>query len=174
MFSLTYSSAYDPYHAVFRLLTLTKTVPLGTEHDFEALRIVDFYHCFPWLLADFSAFTKIAGFQKAKNSVVRAYPKSRFDVLPDRHMVFQRMLPSQLAARAAMLETGSLEHLEEKLRFKETTVESDTLRRALDLYFAENKELLSFLGKYLLHVPLYGSGGLKDRSGLGEFRYDVV
>ena len=174
MFSLTYSSAYDPYHTVFRLLSLARSVPFGTEHDFEALRIVDFYHCFPWLLAEFSAYTKISGFQKAKNVVVRSHPRSRFDVLPDKYMVFQRMLPSQLAARAALLETESLERLEERLRFKETAVESDTLRAALDRYSAENKELLSFLGKYLLHVPLYGSGGLKDRSGLGEFRYDVV
>ena len=174
MFSLTYSSVYDPYHAAFRFLSLARAVEPGSSHDFEAIRIVDFYHCFPWLLKDFTAYTKIAGFQRAKNAVVRAYPQSRFDVLPDRHLVYHRMLPPQLVARAALLESGALAEREEGLQFKPEIVAANTLRSALDLYERENEKLLTFLGRFLMDVPLYGASGLKDRSGLGEFRYDVV
>ncbi|WP_371922225.1 ABC-three component system middle component 5 [Thalassospira sp. GO-4] len=35
-------------------------------------------------------------------------------------------------------------------------------------------DLLNFLVSKLAIVPLLGPGGLKDRSGLGEFRYDII
>jgi hypothetical protein len=174
MFSLTYSAAYDPYHSVFRFISLFRFVDHGAPVDFESVRIADFYHSFPWLLADFSAYAKIAGFQKDKNQVVRAYPKTRFDRLPDNRLVFQRMLASQFAAKSALLKNGDWISDGEALTSTPLAAHNQPLASAVDKYCEKNTELLRFLGEKLISVPLLGPGGLKERSGLGEFRYDVI
>ena len=174
MFSLTYSAAYDPYHSIFRFIALFKHVEIGASVDFESVRIADFYQSFPWLLGDFSAYAKISGFLKEKNTIVRKYPKTRFDKLPDKRLVFRRMLASQYAARTAMAKTGSWVVTGDAVTAVAHPDFNAKLRDAIDQYCEENSELLSFLGEKLISVPLLGPGGLKDRSGLGEFRYDVI
>ncbi|MFG5380849.1 ABC-three component system middle component 5 [Yoonia sp. R2-816] len=174
MFSLTYSSAYDPYHAVFRFVALFEHVEEGSAVDFESLRIADFYHSFPWLLRDFSAYAKIPGFLKDKNAIVKKYPQTRFDRLPDKRLVFRRMLASQFAARTALVQSGSWTASEESIEAVTRPAFNSEMMEAIGRYNSENKTLLGFLGSKLISVPLFGPGGLKDRSGLGEFRYDIV
>lgn len=174
MFSLTYSSAYDPYHAVFRLLAFSRIADKAEAYPFDSFRIVDFFHCFPWMIKDFPAYTRIEGFQKFRNSVARQHSGTRFDVLPERQFVFERMMPSQYAARSVLLKEGNLVSSGDNIKIKNSSVRTETLNDALGDYCKENKDLLIFLSRYLIRVPLLGAGGLKDRSGLGEFRYDVV
>ncbi len=174
MFSLTYSKTYDPYHTVFRLLALVSAIDTPRSLSFETLRIVDFYHNFPWLLGDFRAYTKIESFQKDKNLVVRKNPKSKFEVLPDKRVVFQRMLPSQLSAKAALAGCKMFELNEDEVRILQIEHGSRKIAELIREYGNDNRDLLSFLMNKLANVPLLGPGGLKERSGLGEFRYDVV
>lgn len=174
MFSLTYTSAYDPYHTAFRFLALWDTKVGLDSVSFEVLRIVDFYHSFPWLLKDFSAYSKISGFQRDKNRMVKSYPKSKFEVLPDKYQVFQRMLPSQLSARAALTQAGMIEIKDDVIYAREGKLNSTSLHEKLEAYREQHQEFLSFLTEKLAKVPLLGPGGLKERSGLGEFRYDIV
>jgi hypothetical protein len=174
MFSLTYTAAYDPYHTTFRFLAVLDPTVNSDTVGFEVLRIVDFYHNFPWLLEDFSAYSKISGFQKDKNKIVRSYPKSKFEILPDKYQVFQRMLPSQLAARAALAKVGMIEVRDDMISAHKVEISSRTLQEKLEVYREQNQGFLSFLINKIAKVPLLGPGGLKDRSGLGEFRYDVV
>lgn len=174
MFSLTYTAAYDPYHTTFRFLAALDSTINSDTVNFEVLRIVDFYHNFPWLLRDFSAYSKISGFQKDKNKIVRNYPKSKFDVLPDKYQVFQRMLPSQLSARSALAKVGMIKVHDGMINAQEVEISSRLLQEKLEVYREHNQDFLSFLVGKLAKVPLLGPGGLKDRSGLGEFRYDVV
>lgn len=174
MFSLTYSAAYDPYHTTFRLLALMKPSVDCEIVDFEIVRIVDFYHNFPWLLRDFSAYSKIPKFQKDKNKIIKLYPKSKFEILPDKYQVFQRMRPSQLSAWAALSQFGIVEVHDNVNHVREGDFCSTALQVKIEAYRREHKELLPFLWNKLAKVPLLGPGGLKDRSGLGEFRYDVV
>ncbi|WP_126137178.1 ABC-three component system middle component 5 [Tritonibacter mobilis] len=174
MFSLTYTSAYDPYHTTFRFLTLLDPKVGLDAVCFEALRIVDFYHNFPWLLKDFSAYSKISGFQKDKNWVVRNYPKSKFEVLPDKYQVFQRMLPPHLSALAALTQLGMIEVTEDVVYTNEAKLNSTSLQKKVEEYREQHHDFISFLVGKVAKVPLFGPGGLKERSGLGEFRYDVV
>lgn len=174
MFSLTYSAPYDPYNTVFRMLALFSSTDEPKTISFDTLRIADFYHCFPWLLNEFRAYAKITGFQKDKNQIVKIYPRSAYDILPDKHLVFYRMLPSQLAARAALLDAGSIALEEDQVRLTHKEPRTTKLRDALLEYREQHKALLSFLIVKLSDVPLFGPDGLKERSGLGEFRYDVL
>lgn len=174
MFSLTYTAAYDPYHTTFRFLALLDPAINSDTISFDVLRIVDFYHNFPWLLRDFASYSKISGFKADKNRIVRSYPKSKFEVLPDKYQVFQRMLPSQLSARAALAQVGMIEVHDDMINAKVVEIRSRALQENLKIYREQKQDFLTFLVNKLANVPLLGPGGLKDRSGLGEFRYDVV
>lgn len=85
------------------------------------------------------------------------------------------MEPIQLAALSAMLS-------------KKLVVETDLpgvvqiqldmfsqrLLESVQRYVKENNELILFLSEELPKIPLAGKAGLKDRSGLKEYRYDYV
>ncbi len=50
----------------------------------------------------------------------------------------------------------------------------DDLKQAIATRNSEQKSLMEFLGSYLLNIHFEGLGGLKDRTGLMEFKYDFV
>jgi len=84
------------------------------------------------------------------------------------------MMPSQLAARAALVRAEAVKLNGEELSFGNAESIAEKIREELVSYHQQHGALLSFLKDKLCNVPLFGVGGLKDRSGLGEFRYDVV
>lgn len=174
MYSLTYTAAYDPYHTVFRMLSVASNMPENTELNFESFRIADFFHCFPWALSEMSAYTKTPEFLKHKNRVVKQNPKPRFGKFPDNRIVFERMLASQPAAKAVLDRNGVFKSNEEKWFYFSGKAIGLKLKQRVDNYSILKSDLVDFLSTKLLTVPLYGPGGLKDRSGLSEFRYDNV
>lgn len=174
MYSLTYTAAYDPYHTVFRMLGVASKIPQTTELDFESFRIADFFHCFPWLLGEMSAYTKTPQFLKQKNKIVRQNPKPKFGKFPDSRVVFERMFASQLAAKTVLENNGVFITNDDKsFHFSNDTI-GPKLKQRVDDYVLLKSDLVNFLSTKLLTVPLFGPGGLKDRSGLSEFRYDII
>ncbi|WP_210253518.1 ABC-three component system middle component 5 [Lentilitoribacter sp. Alg239-R112] len=174
MYSLTYTAAYDPYHTVFRMLGLVFNMQRDKEINIETLRIADFFHCFPWLLKEMSAYTKIPEFLKHKNMVVRLNPRPKFGKLPDSRIMFERMFASQLAAKNLLEINGIFESNDDILIYNSLDSIGVELTQRVESYATENSELLKFISSKLMLVPLQGPGGLKDRSGLSEFRYDNV
>jgi hypothetical protein len=176
MFSLTYSAAYDPYHTVFRMLALNSVIETPTSFPVETLRIIDFYHKFPWLLNDFKSTNKIPGFQKEKRSATNTIRKTRFDKIPDKYIVYQRMHSNQIASINALIKKDifHINKEEQKIIMEPQKFKRGALSERVSEYSKSNYELLRFLIKKLAIVPLLGPGGLKDRSGLGEFRYDII
>ena len=74
MFSLSYTSAYDPYHTVFRYLAL-----LISAEDFtltmRTTRVADFFLCFPWTLKDLRAPQDIPVSLGIETPLSRSTPK---------------------------------------------------------------------------------------------------
>jgi hypothetical protein len=50
----------------------------------------------------------------------------------------------------------------------------DGLSRRIEVANASQQKLLEFLFVQLDEIPFGGPGGLKDRTHLGEFRYDIT
>jgi len=175
MFSLTYTPAYDPYHAVFRCVTLLK----ATKNKCMAartLRVADFFVCFPWVIKDLRAPRGLTDFTKRKNALLRQYQPTIYDALPDARLVFERMEPMQITAISAMLGAQLITREEggvEKTCLHEQRVSQTTLAAAED-YISEHADLLAFLTEYLPQIGVFGADGIFARSGLGEHKYDVV
>lgn len=173
MISLSYIAAYDPYHAIFRMLAL-----LEADHvafPVEVVRILDFYQCFPWLLVNLRPARDIPGQVKAHNQIKKKYQPSSYQITPDDAVLFKRMRSSQLAALNSLAANGYID----ADNFKESVVQrtmkplpaklSDRVRR----YVLDHTDLLAFL-RSVSAVSLFGKDGLKERSGLEEYRYDNV
>lgn len=173
MISLSYIAAYDPYHAIFRTCAL-----LGDGEDewsIDALRIMDFYTCFPWLLVDLRPARNVEGQVKAFNRVTKRYQPSTYQIAPESSVLFGRMRPAQLAALNSLAANGYID----ADRFR-NSVAKRTRRplpakvdAAVTKFISDNDDLITLL-RSLGAMSLFGDGGLKERSGLQEYRYDHV
>ena len=172
--SVTYVAAYDPYHAVFRILVMM-SLEDGLAVDVEAARILDFYICYPWLVGGFKAAKDVAGQIKATNAVKRKNAPSAYQVAPDPGLIFKRMRPSQLAAVSSLASKGLVDRDSLALGLLRRTPKlvPQKLSEAVSRERADKPELYTFIGS-ILNMPLKGVAGLKSRSGLEEFRYDTV
>lgn len=176
MLNISYSAAYDPYHTAFRFLNILSAAP-QVRLNFDWLRIADFYFCFPERLSDFSPPRKVTGMQGRLNRYVKSLPDVHYAALPESSEIFQRMAIIQDTALSALCRERFVSlSLSGNQRF--VTLDRENLSVPLRLRVDENiqrkSELLDFLTKDFLEIELLGPGGLKDRSGLGEFQYDTI
>lgn len=175
MFSLTYTPAYDPYHAVFRHIAILKS---ANDRCMAArtLRVADFFVCFPWVIKELRAPRSITGFAKNRNALLKKYQPSAYDSLPDPRVVFERMEPMQITAVSAMLGARLITRDEggaENTCLQEDRI-SDRMMMAADDFLSEHGDLLRFLTGNLTQISVFGDDGIFSRSGLGEYKYDVV
>lgn len=175
MFSLAYTPSYDPYHTVFRFLTLLSSAK-EYRLKYRVLRTADFFLCFPWSLKDFRAPRQIQGFAQTRNRLVRKYPKGSYDAFPSARIVFERMEIIQAAATSALAGSGMI--AESSLEDGQLTLQSACIPEPLMSYVQSSteqmRELIEFLAIELAKIDEFGDNGIYDRSGLGEHSYDVV
>ena len=175
MFSLTYTPAYDPYHAVFRYVALLKSTDTRCMAA-RTLRVADFFVCFPWVIKELRAPRGLSGFIKRRNALLKVYQPSEYDSLPNPRVVFERMEPMQITAVSAMLGTKLITRQEggtENTWLQEDQI-SKAMASSIDNFITEHGELLNFLTESLTKIGVFGGDGIFSRSGLGEFKYDVV
>lgn len=173
MFTLSYSAAYDPYHAIFRMISVLAAAP-QRKLEIHKLRVADFYICFPWLLRNLKPTTKIPQFVRKKNLLSQKYTPTTYDSVPSSSILFSRMEPFQIAAISALLANNIAEKNDVLEIALLERLPDLTLAARVDAYTAKNAELLSFVTDELAQLSYFGPGGLKDRADLGEFRYDNV
>lgn len=171
MINITYLPSLDPYHAIFRLLTLFPE-PTPNPVSIETARVLDFYVCFPFLISEFRPARE---FLRAHNQLKKRYVRNEYQVTPKSATLFQKMRPVQGAAfntlqaygfiDAAAFRTGSV--------LRTTKTLSPGVSAQVRSFRAEHAQLVDFLGD-LMSFPLLGPSGLKARTGLEEFRYDDV
>lgn len=166
---LIYHPAYDAYHCVFRMLTITDQHRLL---EFSKLRILDFYLCFPAEIASVQLpqeHIEIKKFAKAAKNPYRG-PVSV-------QRAFRELDSIQSAAARLLALSGifSPTELEENGKIVRT---GGNLPEELKASIANSTEKLDSVQKYIVSklaaLPLQGIGGLKQRTGLMEHRYDTV
>jgi len=176
MLNISYSASYDPYHTAFRFLELLRSGACETI-DYDWLKIADFYLCFPQRLSEFRAPRNISGLKKRINGLVKVLPDVHYAALPDSNVIFDRMSVVQDTALSTLskqeIVTLSLLGNRRYISLQEAKIPQplvEVLQAAAD----NQEELLKILSDDFLQIKILGPGGLKDRSGLGEFRYDTV
>lgn len=173
MTQLTYNEAFDPYHAVFRVLRLHTACDFSARLPFDTLRILDFYLLFPFRLQAIRLFSNDTGWRKISKSYEGQAP---YGTMPEDNSLFARMEPFQRAAAASLVHSGYLSadawDLNE-VQFTAEKLSATVMARCAELN-TRMADIVDILCQIKGRYPLGGRGGLKDRSGLLEYRYDSV
>lgn len=165
---LIYHPAYDAFHCVFRtlmIMTLCKVI------ETDKLRILDFYLCFPSEVKDIRLPRGCGEARRLARSVANDYHGP-----VNKKLVFRDMEHIQLASFrtiAASRLVDATEYETGLMRRTEIDVPSE-LNIALQKATMEQKAALDFIIGTLAEIPLLGNNGLKHRTGLMEYRYDVA
>ncbi len=160
--TLIYHQANDLYHYLFRILRILNC--LQGEIDFNLVKLIDFYCMFPTLI------------ETIQMDPIRPL-KKEVKELDDRYMHVANK--KRQFANMNVLYNQAAELL---LQLEVVQKRSNVLTLSKN---SPHPELLEFAGKHAINplsqkiievfvtVRLEGKGGLKDRSGIMEFRYDV-
>ncbi|MFT3671558.1 ABC-three component system middle component 5 [Aestuariivirga sp.] len=175
MTAITYTAAFDPFHAIFRMLCLFEyDSKLSLQTD--QVRIMDFYVCFPQFLDSFEAAREMTGFVKLKNSVMRRFDdKDPYSRLPSPRQLFRRMEPTQMAAINTLSSSGIVEvsGLPVPLVSRADFTIPEKLRSEVHRFLKLNADLMAAVN-LMAGLRVTGPSGLKRRSRLEEYRYDAV
>jgi hypothetical protein len=173
MTQLTYNEAFDPYHTAFRFIRLNVACQLHNRMPFDALRILDFYLLFPFRLQAVRLHSEDTGWRKISRSYEDRAP---YGEMPDDNSIFARMELFQRAAAASLVQSGHLSaQAWETYEVAFTAVELPTLLTArCSALNARMADVMNILCQIKARYTLGGRDGLKDRTGLLEYRYDSV
>jgi ABC-three component (ABC-3C) system Middle Component 5 len=173
MIQLTFQPAFDPFHAVYRLLRLRPTIaehgPLHQDH----VRILDFYLLFPFRVAGIRLMPKHRSYKRLATAYAAAKP---YGDQPDDQILFSRIQPMQVAALETLASRSLIDPGELEVGLVAATdlpVPPEVAKRA-ERANERDGDLIDFLGTLASEYPLTGGDGVKARTGLLEHRYDAV
>jgi hypothetical protein len=165
---LIYHPAFDAYHCIFRMLAIT------SEHrvlEFAKLRIIDFFLCFPAEVANVQLPQEHVEVKKLARTAQNSY---RGPISAVR--TFRDLEPIQAAAARLLALTGvfSTVELEDGRIVRTGQALPEDLQRISSGVTAFSTPLEKFILLQMTNIPLTGLGGLKQRTGLMEYRYDII
>lgn len=165
---LIYHPAFDAYHCAFRMLTITSQHHLL---EFSKLRILDFYLCFPSEIASVELPQNLVGIKKFAKLEKNPYrgPVSRYRTF--REMESIQSATSRLLALTGIFSPTALEAGNVIRTGQTLPVE---LQQAVMSSTKDKNEVVNFIFSKFAEIPLHGIGGLKQRTGLMEYRYDAA
>lgn len=166
---LIYNQAYDLYHTIFRMVLITSKISKPIEID--KLRILDFYFVYPTELLDIRKPIWFRKYEKFLKPEINKYDKIR-----DPKRVFYRMNTIQSQAIKILVAYGHFENdaFEKGAVIKTNKTLPEELSNKIEEANAKNFNIISLLAGPLSDIDLYGHLGLKERTGLIEFRYDTI
>jgi hypothetical protein len=173
MVQLSYEPAFDPFHAIFRVIRLADLIErVGPLHR-DVMRILDFYLLFPFRIGEIRLKQPHRSYRKLASVYARKKP---YGDQPDARTIFERIEPIQLAALHTLASKGVLDT--QRLDLGEVVVtgegpSEEVLGRARKANDQES-DLIEFLGVLASEYELSGEQGLKSRTGLLEYRYDAI
>jgi len=165
---LIYHPAFDIYNCVFRLLQLLSHMNQD-EVEIDRLRIWDFYLTFPNEARNISfplALSELKGVFKKKEP-------NPYEDLIDAKRIMERMNSFQLSALKCIASYGLIDSkLLSKNIVRRTSKEiPKELASKFNNLTIEKANIIKLIVGFW-ELPLYGKFGLKDRTGLIEFKYD--
>ena len=167
---LVYHPAFDMHHCVFRMVRLLNRLPPG-EYHIERMRILDFYLLFPCQLPKFRFPRPLMRQRKTFEGRSNQYEK-----LTDPYRIFLRLAPFQQEAFGCLAAHGLINpvRLAEGMVARTTTFLPARLKATAEEADSLVSDVIDLLTGPLKDIDLYGKDGLKARSDLFEYRYDLV
>ena len=166
---LIYHPVYDTNHGMFRLLRLLEVNP-DRQLKWDTYRILDLYYLFPHLLED-------VRFPRAMMKWKRAFTTSgsKYTRVPSPRSFIQQIEGIHESVARSLAAKGFIEPAEfdEKLLVRTEREIPPELAESM-AGASQDKNLVKMLAIEMAAIPLSGIGGLKERTGLLEHRYDAV
>lgn len=167
---LIYHPVFDLNHSLFRVLMILEVSEIE-EINLDLFRIIDFYTLFPHLIKEIKPFPVEL---KKYKSYVKDIP-SAYERLGNMKRVMFELESFQTTALQNLLAKGFIDIEAFKLRIIRRSKAS--LPPAIVTELTNNDIAKSEWFKMLVNefpqVKVKGKNGLKSRSGLMEFRYDL-
>lgn len=168
MVTLAYHPVFDPYHAIIRCIRASRL--FRGEFGKEELEFYQFAFLFPEVFREASLTTSLRSDWKK----LKFKPRFEYESRPPLDRLLKRSRPSFEAAYQTLVSVGVFSiGPDQGIRFNSKGV-NPRLIEIVVARNAEETELAAFLEKVASEIPFHGPRGLKARSGLLEFRYDVV
>ncbi|MGY3307555.1 hypothetical protein ACVW06_000580 [Pantoea ananatis] len=164
---LVYHPAYDAYHCLFRMMSIIERVD---EVEIDKLKMLDFYILFPSLL---NLVRMPRQFIKVKKDAERIRNEYHDPLNPV--VTFKDMKHIQEAAIKCMLAAGYIdaEFYGEGVVKRSSKIIPLNLKEKMDEFINDREPFSSFIIKKLSKFHLVGPDGLKSRTQLMEYRYDI-
>jgi len=167
---LVYHPAFDLYSCVFRIFQLL-TFLKQKELEVDRLRILDFYLAFP------SEISKIKFPQDllALKTLFKKRSPNVYEELIDEKRIFDRMKAYQLSALKCIASYGFIDNdsLNKGIVRKTDKVIPEEILTKVNELSVEKENTIKFIVGFQ-DLPLYGSFGVKYRTGLLDFKYDRI
>ncbi|WP_417558249.1 ABC-three component system middle component 5 [Mesoflavibacter zeaxanthinifaciens] len=162
---LVYHPAFDIYNCAFRMLQLLSLME-ETEIELDKLRIWDFYLTFPNEARQITFPRDLFELKK----IFKNKPDNPYEDLIDPKRIAERMNPYQLSALRYLASYGLIDNsLFQKNIVKRTDKELPSeLKQQLSEINTEKENII----KLVKGFNFLALRGLKERTGLLEFRYD--
>ena len=151
-----YVPAFDPFHAIYRMLNILKRFDGNETVEVDRLRIYDFYLLFPY---------------QANENSLKVTP---YNYISNSRRIFERLRPCQMIALSHLASYGLI-NPEMLLQQKVAVADAEKMHQVmsqLDEMSPEESNVLSWLMLSFRNTPLNGVDGLKYRTKLMESKYD--
>lgn len=169
---LIYDQALDPYHTSIRLMALSNAAKeRSTTLSVDAARIADYFLVHPFKMRDFVFSAEFRNIRAAVKESENPYRNA-----PGMRATFERMRPIFVSALSGLI---AKEYVKEDafgsgvIRLAEVTI-PDALQATIDKFRARQTTVGKFILSDFLDIPANGEKGLKHRSHLIEYRYDIA
>jgi len=166
---LIYHPAFDLYAGVFRMLNILVVMDQDSI-ELERIRIWDFYLTFPNEARKIKFPMQLSELKK----VFKEKEPNPYEDLIDPKRILQRMQSYQMAALRCLVSYGLIDGVQLTKKIVKRTEKE--VPEELITQFLNNSTERSNIIKLVIgfaELPLYGEVGLKQRSGLLDFKYDA-
>jgi len=167
---LVYNPAFDIHHGIFRMLQLlVRLYPNRVEVD--KLLILDFYLLFPNKLPE----AKLTSDVRLLTNKIVNYKENPYSKVSNAKILFNQMRNYQLASLSCLASYSLIdkELLEAGWVELEIASLSQDVKSTIADHYLKESALIDLLTKHLAKIDLKNNSGLKSRTGLMEYRYDI-
>ena len=165
---LIYHPAYEAYHCIFRALMATDKIK---KLELQKLRILDFFLCFPAELQKIRLPENLKDVRKTAQGFANEYhgPVSMMQSFRDLEHI-------QLTAYRTLAASGIFDpqEFEAGVIFRTEKELPEKISQAVANARMITPNAAELVLDRVASIPLTGVDGLKHRSGLLDYRYDVI
>lgn len=164
---LIYHPAFDAYHTAFRMLAITESIP---KLEIDKARLLDFYLLFPATVSTIRLPIEHKGVRKEAKVFINTFHDPLDPKITFRDMSYIQEVSLKSIAAAGLID---IDGIADGFIVRTSMQLSGDLRLRLKEFIEYRNPVSRFVLTTLSAIALRGVDGLKDRTGLMEYRYDV-